>query len=195
MDWVEEVDRALRKSVSEIGVRDESVIAFSGGLDSSLLAVFIPDVPLYSVAVKGSEDERWVIEAAEMMGREVNLVNVDVDEDILIKVMNIIGSPNPLDVSLAIPLYILGERVASDGHKYIITGQGADELFGGYARYRTCPKEELMRIDFEKVVGHDIQRDKKVIGVWGCKLIAPYLHPDIVKTAFSIPVEMKVSGE
>jgi len=197
MDWLERLDRALKGAVSEAKeVGRNSVIAFSGGLDSSLLAVLLPDLPLYSVAVEGSEDEFWVVKAAEMIGRDVNLVRAEVSEDIVVSVMNIIESMNPLDVSLALPLYILGERVASDGYEYVITGQGADELFGGYEKYRTCcNKDELMRSDFENVVEYGIHRDRRAVGVWGCKLIAPYLHPDVVNVALSIPTELKVSKD
>ena len=203
MDWLERLDRALKGAVSEAKeVGRNSVIAFSGGLDSSLLAVLLPDLPLYSVAVEGSEDGFWVVKAAEMIGRDVNLVRAEVSEDIVVSVMNIIESMNPLDVSLALPLYILGERVASDGYEYVITGQGADELFGGYWWYNdVVGKEGYLKLydklweDLSLLYDDTLEREDKVTMTHSVEMRVPYLDRDVVRVAMRISPHLKIKNK
>ncbi|MHC1570425.1 MAG: asparagine synthase C-terminal domain-containing protein [Methermicoccaceae archaeon] len=172
-----------------------AAIAFSGGLDSSLLAALL-DVPLVSIALGGSRDERWTRASARMLGAqhrtEVYVVGLDEVERAVGEVVSVLDTCSVLDVSIALPLYLLSEKV-SERFDVLITGQGADELFGGYERYeRTDNVAACMVNDLNGVLERGVLRDKKVADVWGITLEMPYLSPIVIRAALSISFELKL---
>jgi asparagine synthase (glutamine-hydrolysing) len=80
--------------------------------------------------------------------------------------------------------------------KNIVSGQGADELFGGYSRYLKMTQEELefeLEKDYETLVSQDIEMNHKVALHFDLTLITPYLDEAVVKSAQDIPLRYKVS--
>ena len=116
-------------------------IAFSGGLDSSLLAALCKDAKLYSAGMKGSHDIGQTKKAAQLLDLQDNLhlheLTMDELETALPCVINAIGSTDAMQVSIALPLYFASKDAHSDGIRVILSGQGADELFAGYKRYES----------------------------------------------------------
>ena len=173
-------------------------ISFSGGVDSSLLAAFY-DVPL--IAVTASKDERERIEdSARKIGKDVEIFEFDeeVVAEELRNVVNAIETTNPLQVSIAIPIYLAIKFAKNLGFNEVIFGQGADELFGGYKRY-----ENVVGKNLEKAIVEDVRnlgqnnliRDTKISYHLQMKMITPFLHFDIIESALSIPANLKVRRE
>ena len=78
----------------------------------------------------------------------------------------------------------------------ILSGQGADELFGGYARYLKMEKDELqpaLAKDLKMLVVQDIKMDLQIANHFKKSLKTPYLDEDVVSCAGNIPVEYKVN--
>lgn len=197
------VRRALEDAASLTArhIEDKrAAIAFSGGLDSSILASLL-DVPLVSIALEGSRDEQWVGRAASLLGaRErttIHVVGIEEVQRALCEVVGMLDTSSVLDVSIALPLYMLAQR--AEGTDVLITGQGADELFGGYKRYEDAEDVgECMQCDLNELLQRGIHRDKKVAAAWGIALEAPYLSPPIIEAAQRISPELKlkrVGGE
>jgi len=173
----------------------EGVVAFSGGVDSALIAA-IADLPCVTVGIEGSHDLRHAARVAEEIG--LDHTNVIVQpyevEQALRAVMQVIPRRTPVDASIAATLSFAARWAGENGHRRILAGQGADELFGGYARYlETDNMEGLFREDFE---GLRIQsaRDQSVAGLFGCTLSCPYLDCRVVRAAGAIPPAERVSG-
>jgi len=173
----------------------EGVVAFSGGVDSALIAA-IADLPCVTVGIEGSHD---LLHAARVAG-EVGLDHTSVIirqeevETALKAVVPIIPRLSPVDASIASTLYFVARWAGENGHRRILAGQGADELFGGYARYlETDDLEGLFREDFE---GLRIQgaRDQAVAGLFGCAISCPYLDCRVVRAAGAIPPAERVFG-
>jgi asparagine synthase (glutamine-hydrolysing) len=172
-----------------------SCIAFSGGIDSSLLAS-IYDCELISVTSNSGEKE-WLIKAGKMLGREVNIrdFNEARIREILPEVVKAIETSNPLQVSIAIPVYLTLEFARELGYSNVVFGQGADELFGGYMRYTTLQNFELESalIDDVRNLGrNNLVRDSKIAYSLEMKLLLPYLQWDMIREAISIPPGEKV---
>lgn len=182
-------------------------IAFSGGLDSSLAAKIISDLGekavLYTAGLEGAPDVKAAEEVCSNLGIELQtkILTPENLETYIPKVIYAIEEADIIKVAIALPLYITAELVHSDEIKVMATGQGADELFGGYARYRNI----LMREGYQQlhenlwsdlVAMHkmNLQRDDAVAMANMVELRAPYLDVNVIKTAMSIPPSFKISG-
>jgi asparagine synthase (glutamine-hydrolysing) len=202
---VESVREAVRDSVDSV---DESglAVAFSGGVDSTAIAARV-DAPLYVAGFEGSHDVEAARSAAAALDRAVDLRVVEVTHDDIERgvreVVAATGRTNAMDVQIAVPLYLLAERVAADGHDRLALGQGADELFGGYAKVAGAPDDDRVAADTvrgarrETVLGlpDQIERDLRTLRGAGVEPVTPLLHDDVVRAALALPDELLVSGD
>ncbi len=104
----------------------------------------------------------------------------------------IIKSSHPVKISFELPLFLSLSRVKEE---FVLSGQGADELFGGYARYLKMDRKRLKEAlisDVDSLIGNDIKMDHRVADYFHKILRMPYLNEDVVKKAIQIPVEYKV---
>ncbi len=191
---VEELMERIEKALLNFDPGN-SCISFSGGLDSSFLAS-IYDLQLITVTAS-KEEREWVKRAARMLGRDLEVYEFGEKDvlEVLPKVVSAIETADPLQVSIAIPIY-LSLRFARDlGYRSVVFGQGADELFGGYRRYLDMDPVTLENSLIEDVrnIGRDnLVRDNKVAYSLEMKIITPYLQWDVIRAALNIPVSYKV---
>jgi len=198
---VERVRDAVLGGVRDVDSRNLAV-AFSGGVDSALVAAGVPDAPLYVVGFPGSHDVAAAREAARAMNREDDLRVVELaHEDLLRAVPRIVaatGRTNAMDVSIALPLFLVAEAAAADGHDRLAVGQGADELFGGYAKV-VSPAEDA-RVDADTVRGarretvetlpNQLERDVLALLAAGVEPVAPLLGDRVVAAALPLPGDL-----
>jgi len=176
--------------------------AFSGGVDSAVVASLV-DGPLYVAGFPGSHDVAAARSAAEWLDRPLTVVELDrgAIERIVPTIAAATGRTNPMDVAIAIPLYAVAERAAADGHDRLAVGQGADELFGGYAKVANAPEDprvesETVRGAARELIGtlpDQLCRDVPALRDAGVEPVAPLLHDDVVAAALSLPGELLVS--
>jgi asparagine synthase (glutamine-hydrolysing) len=177
---------------------DGLAVAFSGGIDSALVASGV-DAPCYVVGFPDSHDVAAAREAAAAMDREGDLRVVELTHDDLVRtvprIVRATGRTNPMDVGIALPLYLVGERARADGFSSVAVGQGADELFGGYAKVVSPADDD--RVDADTVRGarretvgtlpHQLERDVLVLRAAGVEPVAPFLHDRVVRAALPLP--------
>ncbi len=194
---------AVKKRTEEL---DRAGIIFSGGVDSVLVAKLasnFTEVKCYTAGVEGSSDVEYARAAAERMGfelevRELNLRDV---EKCLPEVIRAIEDRSFNQVEVAIPVYASVE-LASRDVKVMLTGQGADELFGGYPWYRSILEklgrhemENYMVKDLEMLYRETLEREDKITMAHSIELRVPYLDPGVIDTAFRIDSRLKVRDE
>lgn len=183
--------------VTAVNLRsDEGVVAFSGGVDSALIAG-LAGLPCVAVGIEGSHDAVWAAKAARLMGLDLEVVTPTEEEvlEALRRVVRVIPDPtNPVEASIATTLFFVAARARELGHTRVLAGQGADELFGGYARYLSSPDlaAELER-DFADH-GRQRTRDQAVAALHGAYFSMPYLDIRVVRAARAIPAEERVRG-
>jgi asparagine synthase (glutamine-hydrolysing) len=182
----------------------ESVaVAFSGGVDSAAVAAGVPDAPLYVVGFPGAHDVAAARTAADAMGRDLRIVEL-VHEDLVRAVPTVAratGRTNPMDVAIALPLYLVGERVAADGLDRVALGQGADELFGGYAKVANAPDDDRVTADTVRRARREtvlslpdgLERDVLALRAAGVEPAMPLLHDRVVRAALPLPGDLLVA--
>jgi asparagine synthase (glutamine-hydrolysing) len=172
---------------------DEGVVALSGGVDSALVAL-LAQRPCVVVGLPGSHDVCRAQAVAEELALPIATVPVDERrvEEALRCVVRVIPRLTPVDAAIATTLYFVAEWAGCHGHERIIAGQGADELFGGYARYLETETlaEDLAR-DVAGLPGQ-VARDQAVAALHGTCFSLPYADVRVVRAARAIPAAGKV---
>ena len=177
-------------------------VAFSGGLDSSIVAhcaAADTKVIACTVSTESSKDARVSEDAASVLGFES--VSVRADEKRLREELSGLAlpfEPSPMDRSLWC-IYSMTARLASDsGAGLIMLGQLADELFGGYSKYETALRKDgpaeagnMMSLDVASCGMRGFIRDEAACRRW-CEPRFPFAEKELAMFGESLPVPYKI---
>ncbi len=197
----------IEESVGErVRGRRHVAVSFSGGLDSSLLALVASrhtDVLLCSAYSADSLDEEKTETAAQVLG--LRLETAVLDDKVVEKKLGALGllpgETTLMDKALWCIYSSTSELAGKNGAEMILLGQLADELFGGYRKYTLKAREEGVKAA-EAMMAQDV----RACGTWGflrdeaaCSRFAearfPYADRRIASFASALPFDYKVRGE
>ncbi len=175
----------------EVQCLDSLAVAFSGGLDSGILAYLLRDCDarFYTVGIEGSKDVENAEEAASHLDISVDIIEIgeyDILEGLLF-LKRIDPNIDVLEASFELPLYFVSSYSLED---FVMSGQGSDELFGGYRKYLENPN--LMREDFNRLLVRTRPREVKIATLLGKELLTPYLSQRIIEFSQNLPLELKI---
>jgi len=185
----------------------EVAISFSGGVDSSLIAKISDDLgvetTLYTVGTKESHDIEVGKKTASKLGYNLYIQTVSDDdlEDYVPKVTYAIEEDSAIDLEIGLPLYIASECAHKHGIRVILSGQGSDELFGGYHKYLRILQsggyrelDDEMWGDILQTYKVNLQRDDAVAMANAVETRVPFLDLSVINIAMAIPSSLKISG-
>jgi len=199
---VETVREAVTTSTADVD--GAPAVAFSGGLDSGLLAART-DGPLFVGGFPDSDDVAAARSAAATLGRDLEVVeftHADLEAGVP-AVVAATGRSNPMDVGIALPLYLVAREVAAAGHDRLVLGQGADELFGGYAKVADPAGDDRLHADTVRGAARELirslpgqlERDVLALRAAGVDPVVPFLDDRVVGPALRLPADLLVDGD
>jgi asparagine synthase (glutamine-hydrolysing) len=199
------MEKALLESFQQLEGIQSCGVLFSGGVDSSLAAIlakkFCDEIVLLTSCAQGARDSRTAKKAADILNLEFVETRMSSESvwNALPEVIYAIGRYGRMDVEIALPFFLSSREAKKRGINDIVTGQGPDELFAGYARHMEVLKKEgekvlqkLLSDEISRTHVVNIERDKNAITYNGLRAHFPYLEKKIINIALSIPISWKI---
>ena len=208
---IEKVRNGLESAVKQQLMSDVPYgVLLSGGLDSSIIAAITqifskkriesdskeaawwPQLHSFAIGLEGSPDLIAAQKAADYIGTVHHEVHFTIQEalDALPDVIYHIETYDITTVRASTPMYLLARVIKSMGIKMVLSGEGSDELFGGYLYFHKAPDakefhEELVR-KMSKLHLYDCLRANKSLMAWGVEGRVPFLDKEFIDIAMSL---------
>lgn len=208
---VEEVHDALEAAVKRQLMSDVPYgVLLSGGLDSSVISAIAkkyaarrvetdgqqdawwPQLHSFAVGLKGAPDLAKAREVAEHIGTVHHEINYTIQEglDAVRDVIYFIETYDVTTVRASTPMYLLARVIKSMGIKMVLSGEGADEVFGGYLYFHKAPTpqafhEETVR-KLSRLHLYDCLRANKSLSAWGVEGRVPFLDKEFLDVAMRL---------
>ena len=193
-------------------------VLLSGGLDSSIVSAVAqlnaakrveddqkspawwPQLHSFAVGLKGSPDLVAAQKVADQIGTIHHEINFTVQQgiDSLADVIYHLETYDVTTIRASTPMFLMARKIKSMGIKMVLSGEGADEIFGGYLYFHKAPNakefhEETVR-KLERLHMFDCLRANKSMAAWGVEARVPFLDRKFLDTAMSISPEAKMCG-
>ena len=193
-------------------------VLLSGGLDSSIISAVAkkysamrvetgntqqawwPQLHSFAVGLKGAPDLKAAKEVADYIGTVHHEINYTVQEglDAIRDVIYFIETYDVTTVRASTPMYLLARVIKSMGIKMVLSGEGADEIFGGYLYFHKAPNaqafhEETVR-KLSKLYLYDCLRANKALSAWGVEGRVPFLDKEFLDVAMNVNPADKMAG-
>ncbi len=172
-------------------------VLLSGGLDSSVIAAIAQkyassQLHSFAVGLKGAPDLLAAQRAADHIGTIHHEINFTIQEglDAIRDVIYHLETYDVTTVRASTPMYLLARAIKSLGIKMVLSGEGSDELFGGYLYFHKAPNaqefhEETVR-KLKKLYLYDCLRANKSLAAWGVEGRVPFLDKEFMDVAMRL---------
>ncbi len=219
------LDLAVLRDALESAVRRQLMcdvpygVLLSGGLDSSLIAAITqkfaenrvedegrtrawwPRLHSFSIGLTGSPDLAAAKKVADSLGTVHHAIHFTVQEgiDALPDVIRHIETYDVTSIRASTPMYLMARRIKAMGIKMVLSGEGADEVFGGYLYFHKAPSardfhEETVR-KLDMLHKYDCLRANKSMAAWGIEARVPFLDREFLDVAMAFSPSAKMVGK
>lgn len=193
-------------------------VLLSGGLDSSVISAlakrhasrrvesdgeqdaWYPQLHSFAIGLEGSPDLVNSRKVANFIGTIHHELTYTIQEG-LDAVRDVIYNIETYDVTTvraATPMYLLARYIKSMGIKMVLSGEGADEIFGGYLYFHKAPDAQSLHEETVRKVSrlhlYDCLRANKSLAAWGVEGRVPFLHKEFMDVAMGINPQAKMCG-
>ncbi|HPA72425.1 MAG TPA: asparagine synthase B [Spirochaetota bacterium] len=217
---IDELRAALEAAVHRQLMSDVPYgVLLSGGLDSSIISAVAkkfaarriesedtqeawwPQLHSFAIGLKGSPDLEAARKVADHIKSVHHEIHFTIQEglDALRDVIYHIETYDVTTVRASTPMYLMARVIKSMGVKMVLSGEGADEVFGGYLYFHKAPSarafhEETVR-KLRKLHLYDCLRANKSLAAWGVEGRVPFLDKEFLDTAMRLNPKDKMTGQ
>jgi asparagine synthase (glutamine-hydrolysing) len=217
---IDELRSALEAAVKRQLMSDVPYgVLLSGGLDSSIISAITqlyakhrvenddktdawwPQLHSFAVGLDGAPDLIAAKKVADAIGTIHHEIHFTFQEglDAIKEVIYHLETYDVTTIRAATPMYLMARKIKAMGIKMVLSGEGADELFGGYLYFHKAPNaqafhEELVR-KLDKLHLFDCLRANKSMAAWGLEARVPFLDKEFIDVAMRINPEAKMSKD
>lgn len=191
-------------------------VLLSGGLDSSIISAIAkkfakkrvetndvhdawwPQLHSFAVGLKGAPDLAKARDVANHIGTIHHEINYTIQEglDAVRDVIYFIETYDVTTVRASTPMYLLARVIKSMGIKMVLSGEGADEIFGGYLYFHKAPDSKAFHEETVRKLGklylYDCLRANKALSAWGVEGRVPFLDKEFLDVAMRLNPQTKM---
>jgi asparagine synthase (glutamine-hydrolysing) len=172
-----------------VGIDDENELS---------TVTFLPQLHSFSIGLPNAPDTKAAIEVAEFLGTIHHAFTFTIDDglDALSDVIYHLESYDVTTVRASTPMYLLSRKIKAMGVKMVLSGEGSDEIFGGYLYFHAAPnkdefhKETVRRVKFLHT--SDCLRANKSTAAWGLEARVPFLDKQFLEVAMNVDPQEKM---
>lgn len=216
---IKELHDALEESVKAHLMSDVPYgVLLSGGLDSSVISAITkkfsarrvesddikeawwPQLHSFAIGLKGAPDLQAAKRVADHLGTVHHEINFTLQEgiDALRDVIYHIETYDVTTIRASTPMYLMARKIRAMGIKMVLSGEGADEIFGGYLYFHKAPNaKEFHEENVRKLLSlhlYDCARANKSMSAWGVEARVPFLDKKFLDVAMRINPKDKMCG-
>ena len=218
---IQKIKEALEAAVHRQLMSDVPYgVLLSGGLDSSVTSAIAkkyaqkrvesgdttdawwPQLHSFSVGLEGSPDLAAAQKVADHIGTVHHEIKFTIQEglDAIKDVVYNLETYDTTTIRASTPMYLMARVIKSMGIKMVLSGEGADELFGGYLYFHKAPNDKEFHQEtvrkLDKLHMYDCLRANKSLAAWGIEGRVPFLDKEFMDVAMSInPKDKMINGE
>ncbi|KAA0264474.1 MAG: asparagine synthase B [Enterobacterales bacterium] len=214
-----QLKEALEESVKSHLMSDVPYgVLLSGGLDSSVISAITkkfaarrvedgerseawwPQLHSFAVGLEGSPDLKAAQEVANHLGTVHHEIHFTVQEglDAIRDVIYHIETYDVTTIRASTPMYLMARKIKAMGIKMVLSGEGADEVFGGYLYFHKAPNaKEFHEETVRKLLAlhmYDCARANKAMSAWGVEARVPFLDKKFLDVAMRLNPQDKMCG-
>ena len=180
---ITEIESALKRAVKR-DCSSNVTVSFSGGVDSTLVAYLAKkhtDVELITVGIEDSHDIEAAKSAAKLIDSDLSIITMNGD-DILAEAADLQKKLNltQFEVEFMLPFWMAAKNAKNP---ILMCGQGADEVFGGYARFRESKEDTNLSEETQSLLKIIPVREEKIARLFGLELSCPYLSEEVIESS------------
>ncbi len=183
----EEAEAANGAAAAESDVDQDKGEGLVGIDDDNKLSTmtFLPQLNSFSIGLPGSPDNKAALEVAKFLGTKHHVMTFTI-EDGLNALSDVIYHLETYDVTTiraSTPMYLLSRKIKAMGIKMVLSGEGSDEIFGGYLYFHNAPNKEAFHEECVRRVKNlhlaDCLRANKSTSAWGLEARVPFLDKEV----------------
>ncbi|EHN71041.1 asparagine synthase B [Aliivibrio fischeri] len=215
----EDLTQALEDAVKRQLMTDVPYgVLLSGGLDSSITSAVAkrfaamrieddekseawwPQLHSFAVGLEGAPDLKAAREVADKLGTVHHEMTYTIQEglDAIRDVIYHIETYDVTTIRASTPMFLMGRKIKAMGIKMVLSGEGADEIFGGYLYFHKAPnKKEFHEETVRKLLAlnmFDCARANKSLAAWGVEGRVPFLDKEFIDVAMRLNPQDKMCG-
>ena len=174
----------------------------SGGLDSSIIVYlannYITNLNTFSIGLKGSPDIKYALSVSKLLNTKHHEVIVSLDDFInsINKVIYTLETYDITTIRASVPNYLISKYISENTNiKVILSGEGADELFGGYLYFHNSPTNSDFKEETENLINNlykfDVLRCDRTTAAHGLEVRVPFLDLKFLNYIVRLAPELK----
>ncbi|EOO03439.1 putative asparagine synthetase protein [Phaeoacremonium minimum UCRPA7] len=173
----------LDKGEGLVGIDDDNTLS---------TVTYLPQLNSFSIGLPGSPDNKAALEVAKFLGTKHHVMTFTI-EDGLNALSDVIYHLETYDVTTiraSTPMYLLSRKIKAMGIKMVLSGEGSDEIFGGYLYFGHAPNKDAFHEECVRRVKNlhlaDCLRANKSTSAWGLEARVPFLDKQFLEVAMNI---------
>ena len=172
----EEPTEDLDRGEGLVGIDDDNKLS---------TVTYLPQLNSFSIGLPGSPDNKAALEVAKFLGTKHHVMTFTIEEalDALHDVIYHLETYDVTTIRASTPMYLLSRKIKAMGIKMVLSGEGSDEIFGGYLYFHAAPDKDAFHDETVRRVKNlhlaDCLRANKSTSAWGLEARVPFLDKQV----------------